>query len=615
MPDGPANLALAADFPSATRADWEKLALGALKGRPLETLTSKTHGRVSIAPLYERAAGATPVAARTPAAPWQILQRVDNPDPAAANAQALEDLENGATGLVLTFRGSAGDYGFGLEPSALALARVLEGVYLDAAPIEFDVGALHLDDIAALVDVLSVAGVSPTDALLRVSLDAFSHAARSGCAVDDIASIVQAALNLHDRGFAKHLVVANARVVHAAGGSEAHELGFALAAAVGYLRAFEREGLQLEQARRLVFFRLAADADQFLTITKLRAIRKLWARVEESCGLTPEPAFVSIETAWRMMTRRDPHGNLLRTTVAAFAAAVGGADAITVLPYTAAIGLPDAAARRLARNAQTILVEESNLAKVGDPGAGSGAIEDITAKLCAGAWEFFQKIEEAGGLAAALASGFVQNEVAMVRAARERAVATRRDALTGTSEFPNLLEVSPTVLAPAPKARTATKKNALARIRLSRPFEALRDTSDDVLASTGQRPRIFLATLGNPADYMARATFVRSLFESGGIEVTQPNSARAPHDVLAEFRKSGARLVCLCGKDESYAEEGADAAAAFRKLGAVQIYIATRPSETLAKLKAIGAEFVFTGCDAIATLQAAYAKLQAKRAS
>src|SRR5213078_1066267 len=157
-----------------------------------------------------------------------------------------------------------------------------------------------------------------------------------------------------------------------------------------YLRALEADGIALDDARAMIFFRVAVDADQFLSIAKLRALRLLWARVEEACGLTPTPAFVSATTAWRMMTKRDPWVNLLRTTVAAFSAGVGGADAISVLPFTAALGLPDGFARRLARNTQLVLIEEANLAKVADPAAGSGSLEDLTGKLCRSAWSLFR---------------------------------------------------------------------------------------------------------------------------------------------------------------------------------------------------------------------------------
>ncbi len=210
--------------------------------------------------------------------------------------------------------------------------------------------------------------------------------------------------------------------------------------------------MPLDAARGMIYFRLAADADEFLTIAKFRALRKLWARVEDACGLAPKPAYVAAETAWRMMTKRDPYVNMLRTTIAVTAAGVGGADSITVLPHTAALGLPDAFARRVARNTQLILLEESNLAKVADPAAGSGAIEDLTGKLCAAAWAQFQEIEKAGGAWAALERGLVQKNVAAVRAERQKAAARRKDALTGTSDFPNLHEKPAAVLDVAPVA-------------------------------------------------------------------------------------------------------------------------------------------------------------------
>src|SRR4029077_5138705 len=164
-----------------------------------------------------------------------------------------------------------------------------------------------------------------------------------------------------------------------------------------------------------IFFRLAVDADQFLSIAKLRALRLLWARVEEGCGLTPQPVFVSATTGWRMLTQRDPWVNLLRATVAVFSAGLGGADAVTVLAFTAALGLPDRFARRLARNTQLILLEEANLAKVADPAAGTGAMEDLTTKLCDAAWKLFQEIEATGGVVAALEAGLIQRKVAALR--------------------------------------------------------------------------------------------------------------------------------------------------------------------------------------------------------
>ncbi len=249
--------------------------------------------------------------------------------------------------------------------------------------------------------------------------------------------------------------MADGRVVHDAGGSEAQELAFVLAVAVAYLRALEASGMPLDAARDMIYARMSADADQFLTMAKFRALRKLWARIEQACGLEPSPLFVAADSAWRMLSRRDTDVNMLRATMATFAAGLGGANSITVLPHTLALGLPDAFARRVARNTQLILLEESNLAKVTDPAAGSGGIELLTTQLCTRAWELFREIEKAGGIWAALESNWLQRQVSDVRKAREKNVARRKDVITGVSEFANLSEKSSGVLDAQPVALTS----------------------------------------------------------------------------------------------------------------------------------------------------------------
>ncbi len=231
--------------------------------------------------------------------------------------------------------------------------------------------------------------------------------------------------------------------------------------------------------------------NQIATIAKFRAIRLLWGAVLRETGLPATPVRVHGTTAWRSLTRRDPYVNLLRATVAAFAAGVGGADSLTVLPYTQALGLPDPFARRLARNTQLILLEEANVHRVPTPAAGAGAVEVQTEGLSAAAWDLFRAIERKGGLAAALTSGWWQSEIATVAARRAKDVATRREPLTRTSEFPLLGQDVPEVLAPTPAAAPAASDLALEPHRLAEPFEALRDAAEAAGA-----PVVFLATLG-----------------------------------------------------------------------------------------------------------------------
>ncbi|HEY4973150.1 MAG TPA: methylmalonyl-CoA mutase family protein, partial [Steroidobacteraceae bacterium] len=321
----------------------------------------------------------------------------------------------------------------------------------------------------------------------------------------------------------------------------------------------------------------------------------LWARIEAASGLTPKPLFIAADTAWRMLTQRDPYVNMLRATMATFAAGLGGANAITVLPHTLALGLPDAFARRVARNTQLVLLEESNLAKVSDPAAGSGGIESLTRQLCEAAWGSFQDIEKAGGIYASLEQGLVQRQVAATRKAREGDIARRKQVLTGATEFPNLHETHVAVLdaypvALAPDREASFRFEALPPMRLAEPFEILRDRSDQMLKARGQRPKVLLANLGTPADFTARATFARNFFETGGIEAIDAGGLTDPAALAAAFKSSGAALACLCSSDKVYAgqasaAQASAAAAALQAGGAKHIYLAGRPAEQEAALR------------------------------
>src|SRR6266436_5730874 len=349
------HLRLAADFAPATYDDWRKLVDGVLKGAPFEKLVGKTYDGLKIEPIYRRAHDAAPVAGRPAAAPWKIMQRIDHPDAAMANTQALRDLENGATGLTLVFAGANGAYGFGLEPSAEAIEKVLDGVFIDAGiSIELQIGPQSRMAAIHVAEYVTRKGLTPTTCDIRFGLDPIGACAVWGSSPytwpEIVPAVTGAITGLAGMGFKGPFAVADGRVIHDAGGSEVQELAFVLAAGTAYLRAIEQAGIALEDAQGMVYARLAADADQFLTMAKFRALRLLWARIEAACGLTPKPLFVAAETAWRTLTRRDPYVNMLRATMATFSAGLAGANAITVLPHTLALGLPDAFPRRVARN-------------------------------------------------------------------------------------------------------------------------------------------------------------------------------------------------------------------------------------------------------------------------
>jgi methylmalonyl-CoA mutase len=611
------DLPLAADFAPATYDDWRKLVDGVLKGAPFEKLVGKTYDDLRIEPIYRHARDAAPIAGRPAAAPWQIMQRIDHPDAAAANAQALHDLENGAAGLTLVFAGANGAYGFGLNPTAEAIERVLEGVFIDASiAIELQIGPQSRMAAIHLAEYVQRKGISPAACDIRFGLDPIGACAVWGSSPyswPEIVPAVTGAINgLAGIGFKGPFAAADGRVIHDAGGSEAQELAFVLASAVAYLRAIEGAGVALEEARNMVYARLSADADQFLTMAKFRALRLLWARVEQACGLEPKPLFIAADTAWRMLTQRDAHVNMLRATIATFSAGLGGANSINVLPHTLALGLPDPFARRVARNTQLVLLEESNLAKVSDPAAGSGGIEALTHELCETAWRLFQETEKAGGVFASLEQNLIQRKVSATRAAREANIARRKEVLTGASEFPNLQEAEVAVLVAkpvelAPYGEAKFRFDALPPMRLAVPFERLRDRSDKILKTKGARPRVFLANLGTPAEFTARTTFAKSFFEAGGIEAIETAGFTDPAALAKAFETTGAALACVCSSDKVYAAQAAAAAKALQDAGARHIYLAGRAGEQEAALRAAGVnDFIFAGGDAVPTLQQAY---------
>jgi methylmalonyl-CoA mutase len=616
-------------FPTPGEAQWRAAVDKVLKGADFEKkLVGRTMDGVRIEPLYEAATeqGARPL--RAEAGRWRVAARVDHPDAAEVARLALAELEGGADSLSLSFAGAPAARGFGLTATSVdALDTALDGVMLDLVRLRLDPAPGGRKHALLLADLAEKRGHAPSSLQIDFGMEPIGVLASSGALAVQLPElgkrIAETIANLKGRGFAGPFLAADGRIWHEAGATEAQELGAVLATAVTYLRLLEAEGLALAEARDAISFTLVADADEFVTVAKLRAARLLWDRVQRACGLEPKPVLIHAETAWRSLTRRDPWVNLLRGTIAAFSAGVGGADSIGVQPFTAALGLPDGFARRIARNTQLILLEEANLWRVADPAAGAGGFESLTQALCEQGWRKFQDLEAESangltGIVGALANGHIQKGLARERDARAKAIATRREPITGTSEFPNLSEASVSVLAPPPAAAPSSDTSgdaitveSLPSTRLAEPFEALR-ASADIAEAAGERPKAFLATLGPIAGFTARSGFARNLFEAGGIAAPSGDGfakagATDLDALVAAFRSSGAKLACLCGSDDSYAAEAIPAAKVLTAAGAT-VWLAGRPGEQEAALREAGVtNFVFAGGDAIAVLQDALA--------
>lgn len=619
------HLVLAGEFPGANRQQWLDAVRRVLfrEGSPTpdefesaftRQLVTRTVDGLEIQPLYSgRDANGRP---ERPGCPphtrgirdqggWDLRPRIGvGDDPAAAATRALAELEGGATSLLLDLRAAP-------RIDVDVLDSVTAGVYLDLAPVVLDAGTRTADAAAALFALWDRRGVAASTAVGVLGCDPIGGHARLG-GLDDLARALAEAAELARCCAGRYprvrAVVVDATPVHDAGGSDVDELGVLLASGLAYLRVLTDAGLTVDVAARQLEFRLAATADQFATIAKLRAGRRLWDRVAGRSGVGPEgrAARQHAMTSAAMMTRYDPWVNLLRTTTACFGAAVGGAAAITVVPHDAPVTADGSElGRRLARNVSTILAEETNLTRVVDPAGGSWYVEALTTQLAAAAWTWFTAIERAGGMVAALESGLVAERVSGTWTERLRRLARRSAPVTGVSEFPNIDEPPP----PAPDAAAAlVGEPAFAPLsprRYSEPFEALRGRADRAAADeTSARPTIFLAALGPASASTARVTFAKNWFEAGGIRAVAPPSGAVTAAEAAEaFTASGAPLACLCSSDTFYAELAADTATALKAAGARRVYLAGRPGEAQAELEAAGVdEFIMAGGDILASL-------------
>ncbi|QZY29922.1 methylmalonyl-CoA mutase family protein [Nocardioides coralli] len=513
------SLALADPEDRHTRADWEAAAAGVLrKARRLSDddpddavwseLAHETLDGIRVTPLGtpDLLDGLATEGRPGRRGDWDVRTRP------ADNEQVLGDLDAGATSVWLA-------------PDAdLAL---LDGVMLDLAPVVLT--ATTPDRARAFLDLL---GDTTPAAGTNLGADA---------AGDHAVEVAELAREAGVLG-----VVVDATPVHEQGASDVQELGHALAVAAAYLRAATAAGLTVEQAAGLVEFRLAATDEQFATIAKLRAARRLWARMQELSGAEPVAMRIHAVTSRVMLSKYDPWVNMLRGTVAAFAAGVGGADAVTVIEFDSPLGTPDAFGRRIARNTSLLLLAEAHVGAVSDPAGGAYAVEKLTDDLAAAAWEELGRIE-ADGVEA------FKERIAEVVTRRDAEVASRQRPLTGLTEFPDLAETLPERAGDGDDVR-----------RYGAAFEALRDEP----AATP----VFLATLGTVAAHTARATFAANLLAAGGIAVEQAGPTAGVAEVVAAY--DGQPVACLCGTDAAYAEWGAELVEALREAGARHVVVA-----------------------------------------
>ncbi len=549
--DAAKSLALAQPEDQHSREEWEAATAAVLrKARQLseedpdaavwDKLTHTTLDGISVTPLGtpDLLEGLQTAGRPTRAGAWDIRARLAGADAKLLNEHALVDLDGGVTSLWVE-----------VTPDT-DLPTLLDKVLLDLAPVVLEPRDDAVAAAKAFLDHATYADLHPAT---NLGADA---ATASG---DDLATIAE-----HAQEAGVLAVVVDGTAVHDQGASDVQELAASLLNAVATLRILTARGFAAADAARLIEFRFAATDEQFPTIAKLRAARRLWARALELCGVTGVDQRQHVVTSRAMMSKYDPYVNMLRTTVAAFAAGVGGADAVTVLPFDSPLGQPDAFGRRIARNVSHLLMDESHVHEVADPAGGAYAVEKLTDDIAVAAWELFGRIDVDGG-------GDINPLIEATVAKRESEIAKRKRPITGLSEFPNLAEVLPD-RAPVEGEQEVRRYGA--------PFEAFRDQP--------MNEPVFLATMGAVAAHTARATFATNLFAAGGIAVEVAGATDGVESLIGQ--NDGQRVVCLAGTDAAYDEWGPEAAAALRESGAEWVIVAGKPRAWADDSCALGVE-------------------------
>ncbi|MBX3427167.1 MAG: methylmalonyl-CoA mutase small subunit [Pirellulales bacterium] len=686
------------EFPPVDYAAWRALVDVDLAGAPFEKkLVTGAYEGIAIQPLYtaadwpsERAAmrgepGTAPFvrgsrSTSESVAGWRLWQEHAHPDLGSTQQAIRDDVAGGVDGVLLRLDCAARS---GIDPNdaaAMDLAArdgvaayslddfdaVLAGVDLAKVAVALEAGAAFVPAAALMVQLWQRRSVGLDRAVGAFNADPLAVLARDGAlplAIDEALALLSD-LAVWTEAHAPHVTAVRVGTApyHHAGATAAQDLGFALATGVEYLRAMTAAGLAVDAAALQLVFNMAVGTHHFLAISKLRAARRLWSRVVEASGGSPTAGAMQLhaKTSKRVLTTRDPHVNLLRNTAAVFAAALGGAETITSVPFDAPLGLPDLHSRRVARNTAIILKEEGHLHRVADAPGGSWYLERLTDELAEKGWGVFQQVEAQGGMRAALESGWIAAQIESAFAPRAKKLADRREGIVGVSEFADAKHVR--LERPAPDraaiARTAAERIAsirreqalevgslvsgtkpgertvgaiaaaaagatigslagalgfggaspsiapLALSPFAQPFEELRDACDAWAVKHGAPPQVLLASLGRPAQHGPRSQYSKSFFEAGGFLVIQDEAAGTIDAAVAALDKHQAPIAVLCSTDEIYAEQAATAAQRLKQAGAKTVVLAGVPGANEAAWREAGVDrFIFMKCDVLATLR------------
>lgn len=560
---------LFAEFQPISTTEWEEAIKKDLRGADYEKrLVWKTSEGFSVRPYY-RAQDLTNlkhIGSEPAAFPFVRGTKVNNKWLVRQGYSALESFEKANMQAVNGLTRGVDSIGFCIdgksEISIEKMAVLLKGIDLSTAQVNFEgCSCASAQIIATFIEHALKTGAKASEIKASFDFDPLNRLTTTGnfCCQDYLATIKESVKISKDYPNIKVIGV-EGYAFNNAGSTIVQELGFALAAASEYMQMLKDAGYSADLAASKIKFTFAIGSNYFLEIAKFRAARLLWANIAKEYGATNlESQKIdthAVTSQWNM-TVYDTYVNMLRGTTEAMSGALAGVDSLEVLPFDYAFREPAEFSNRIARNTQIILKEESHFDKVADPAAGSYYIENLTASIAQQAWKLFMEIEKKGGYINALKEGYIQTEIKAASAKRDLNIATRRETLLGTNQYPNFSEKAPKDLTLNIVARGADVQKSnnpivepIEKYRGAQAFEALRFATD----SSGKQPSVFMLTFGNLAFCRARAQFASNFFAVAGFAVKDNNRFATVQDGVKAALEAKADIIVACSSDKEYAD-------------------------------------------------------------
>ena len=609
---------LFSEFAPVSTEEWMAKITADLKGVPFEKkLVWKTGEGFNVNPFYraedieglkttESLPGEFPYVRGTKKDnDWKVRQNIEVCCFKGANEKALDLLTKGVTSLGFIIKGD--------EVNEENIATLLEGICPASVELNFNTCNCKAEKlIGILADYFKGKGVDAEKCYGSVNYDAFKKPLVKGKEnsewVEGAAAVLKAGQALPNY----RVLAVNAFLFNNAGAYISQELGYALAWGNELMAKLTEAGFTADEVAKKIKFNLGISSNYFMEIAKFRAARWLWAEIvaayKPACECACKMVAHAQTSEWNM-TVYDAHVNLLRSQTEAMSAALAGVDSITVRPFDKIYQTPDDFSERIARNQQLLLKEECHLDKVVDPSAGSYYVEVLTNSLADVAWKLFLEVEEKGGFSVAVNAGEIQNAVNASNVARKKAVATRREILLGSNQYPNFTEVAADKIQEKGSCCCGGGHCGEATIpaldfsRGASEFEALRMTTE----KSGKTPKVFMLTIGNLAMRLARSQFSANFFGCAGYKIIDNLGFDTVEAGIEAAVKAGAEIVVLCSSDDEYAEF---APAAYKALaGRAEFVVAGAPA-CADDLKAQGIDqFVNVKSNVLETLKAFNAKL------